>query len=950
MRGVVKDADFRESLPGVQVGVLENGASTQTDADGRFAIQGLPPGKYTLSVVREGYARKLVYDVLVTARTMRELDIAITANVVELEDFVVGSDDLLSGSPTNLLEVRQNLTTFVDSIGAELIRLTGASDAGAALRRVVGTSVVDKKYVVIRGLADRYNTVTLNGLRVPSSDPDKRAVNVDLFPGGLISAINNSKTFSPELPSESTGGNVDILLKSRVDKPFVNASLKIGYNTNATGNPNFVTYRGPDTGIFGTLAERRIPDFLKTTNTNTFGKAPPSQNIASAIVLRERAARTLSPITGVDTDTPPEDISLLLEAGTKLDFFGKPLGVLAGFTYSKEYRFDPATISGRIPLSEPLDKPSLFDQQVGTESLLSALFFNLGYEIDPDNRVRATFLANVAAEDLAAFGVRHPIGVPDRVFTPYKNRGGLNDLATVQESLQYTERRLRTLQVSGDHHFTNGASFEWGAAYSLSSQDQPDARFNGGGQVEGENIERVWRSLNDDSYNIRLDFKQPLFGTEGSNGGVGFKNNRNKVELRAGLNFDHSARTYRADNFAYNFSGLVRRGAEISPSDRVGLTDADLVGRSSLTDPGTFLFRNGAFEVYNARQDIFAGYGGVSVNFSETLNATVGARVEVAEISVARSQTFAEIVAGGDSPSATFYLLDLNTGLPIPDAEVGRGKISSTDVLPTFSATWDFAKDMKLKLAVSRTVARPSFKELGPVFTREPVSLAFFVGNPNLKPSQITNYDLRYEWYSHPGDIVALSFFSKYIQNPIEFFDAGNLRFFKNEKTAQVYGAEFEISQNLGLLAEPLRPFTLTGNFSRIFSNVQLSNDSEGQRRAARLPLTRRLQAQPDYILNVGAIYDNKEFGLNAGVFLNVVGQLLWAAGGQVNDTFRDAYQQPLTSLDAVISKKLTGNVRLTLRAMNLTDATVLRQYDNGRLFSSRRDGPTFSLSLGGEW
>jgi outer membrane receptor protein involved in Fe transport len=258
---------------------------------------------------------------------------------------------------------------------------------------------------------------------------------------------------------------------------------------------------------------------------------------------------------------------------------------------------------------------------------------------------------------------------------------------------------------------------------------------------------------------------------------------------------------------------------------------------------------------------------------------------------------------------------------------------------------------MKLRFAASRTVARPSFKELSPVFLDDPITADRFRGNTLLQTSTIDNVDLRFEWFPSPGDVIAVSAFTKFIDRPIELFNSPTADFFANQDNAVIYGYELEIQKNLGFLAEPLRPFAIGFNTTRIYSNVELIPVARQQRIDVGLDPVRRLQGQPDYLLNFNLTYDNKDFGLFAGIFLNVTGETLAQAGSASGATgfSADLFQQPFTSLDMTITKTFAERYKLTFRAENLLNDEV-RRVSEGNLDFARSSGTKYSIAIGATW
>jgi outer membrane receptor protein involved in Fe transport len=950
LRGQVIDDDFRQPIADVAVRIDELGRTIQSDGDGRFFFNDVPPGTYTVTATREGYRLREPRRIAVSAGSVNEAEIEMIGEVVDLDDFVVSAEDLVSADPAALLDVRASAMAIGDVIGADFIAKVGGSDVGDVVKRIVGTSVADSRYVVIRGLSDRYNTVLLNGARIPSSDPDKRAVNIDIFPSNLVGELSNTKTFTPDLPGESTGGSINIVTKGAPEKPFVNASIGIGYNNQSTENAKYITYRGAGTGIFGTQNDRKLPQLFRGFKRD----AELTQEQVEA--NRRDAARLLDPTTGVTTREAPLDFSLSASSGTRVEnFMGGPLGVLAAFTYSKKYDFDPEVTRAQTLLAGPPGFVSPFrkfefESQESAETLLVGLLVAGGWDPTPNNRLKLTIFANVAAEDRGFFQKGLVVGG-----TEDPGKVTIEDAPDValREGLQYVERRLRTIQLSGRHDFPSlqDSSFHWTAAYSLSSQDEPDgryssARFNRPTQTytqlpefRGPPTQRYWRHLDDTNYNIVAEMRIPLFRNASG---------EEKALLRLGANFDYSTRDYRADTFAYTNEFLVNYPGIEDPSDSLGFTAGDVIGReASLT-------RLSNPEIYDASQVVAAGFAMTEFNMGKNFKVNVGLRAELTDIRVFTDpEGFFDPQTGAllGPPAVPGPTTDPFTGAPIPRDELGIANIEQVDVLPALGVTWDFQSNMKLRFAGSRTIARPSFKELAQIYITDPISTSQFRGNSALETSTIDNVDLRWEWYPSPGDVVAISAFTKFIQRPIELFTSPSFDFFANQDSAIIYGYEFEIQKNLGFLAEELRHFSIGFNGTKLYSQVELVEEAKAQRIAADLDPDRRLQGQPDYLLNFNLTYDNKDTGIFAGIFLNVTGETLYQAGSQDADKgfAADLFQQPITSLDFTLSKKLSETFKFTLRVENLVNSKVERIAE-GNVDYSKSSGTKYSVSVSGAW
>ncbi|WP_166646934.1 TonB-dependent receptor [Prosthecobacter fusiformis] len=968
LRGTVKDADFYVGVSGVSITLEPGGQTVRTDNEGRFFANDLPPGVYRMTLVNDGYIRTSQSGIVVTAGSVREVEVDMIAEVVELDEFSV-QEAIAEESSVMPLSIGASLQSFASAISPELLKSAGSSgDIGSALKRLSSTAVVDSRYVVVRGLSDRYNVVVLNGARLPSSDPDKRAVNIDIFPTGLIETVVSSKTAVSSMPGEATGGYLNIVTKRIPKEPFFTISMSTGYNTLSTGSGQFLSYRGGGTGFLGSGESRELPSIMQNINSlpgtagNLTYNDPPldatdvrnAQLSANALA----AARALSGrAMGTSYKDAPMDFSFSAIGGTRVeDFMGGTLGLIGGVTYGKKY-ITEVGIRGfaNIGAGVPVPTQEFFFEK-GSENLLAGALLSASLEFSPENQVTLTYFGNFSAQDDAVFSYGPSLSQPD--------------LLIFREFMFYTERTLQTLQLSGEHVMPgmDNIKMDWLVAYSVSSQNQPDLRksnyafsldpavnaYVGSGDPAPPDFERTWRRLDDTNYNVALNFEIPL--DEGAkNGGTGTK-------FKFGGSFDHSTRDYRTDNFQY--TGLpdaqligtylnLAPGQPLlngpSPDDNDGLTLGDILGGIDLVDQtrdpnglGGFLVRDNFFlsraydiparEVYEASQTIPAVYGSFSFNLNDTFDTSLGTRLEVTRMNIA-VQRF------GDGGS------NFASGRS-DDFEINRA-----DLLPAFSTRWKIADQMAIRSSITRTVARPTFKEIALVFSRDPETGNFFVGNPDLEMSSILNYDLRWEWDPAPGDQFAVSLFAKQIRNPIEFVNLGVFNTAENEESAILYGFEIEAYKNLGSIMDILESFTLGFNYGFVLSKVELSQNSQEIRRQAGLSTDRPLQGQPDYTFNANLTHEIKDWGLTSSILLNVTGPLLYTVGGRFESNLTpDIYQRPFTSLDLAFSKKITDNWSFNLRVSNLLNQPRERYFDGGLPFSVTQVGTTYTLGITGKW
>lgn len=549
VRGKVLDPEFNAALPNATVVLEGAGLSVQTGPDGTFTFGQVPPGNYEVSVQREGYNRARASNIIVNAGRFTETSVEMSGQVVELEDFVVTAEDLV-GTQEFQLDIQQSLTSFANVLGSDFISKMGASDVGKALAKVAGINIIGDRYVVVRGLADRYNAVLLNDAPVPSSDPDRRAPNIDLFPGSIVQSLQTSKTFTPDLPGEATGGSINIITKSVPDKNFAKAKVGLAYDTLATGNSQFLTYLGGGTGFLGSLDQRRLPDFIRGADLPR--QIAPAPGTKEDQIFRDKVNNALPRTMGTSKVAPSPDFTFESTIGRRGEYFGKPAGLLFALDYRKQYRFDPDGTESRYLFGSdgnPINVNRRVQVQRGTDSVRGSFLLVGGVQPQPGDEIKLTIFSNLAAQDRASLRVGPKDIAPGPNPLP-------PDVNYYRESLVYTERRLQVLQLTGRHHWdgvdgTEKDVFKWFGTYNRSAQYEPDQRFIEGeitqsGQYHIANAgqippaRRFWRELHDERWNFGGDYERLLF-----------KEGEKKTKLKFGGGFDVSTRDYRADNFAY---------------------------------------------------------------------------------------------------------------------------------------------------------------------------------------------------------------------------------------------------------------------------------------------------------------------------------------------------------------------------------------------------------------
>jgi hypothetical protein len=968
IRGSVVDKDFETPISRVRVTLVEAFLATQTNEDGNFLFERVPPGTYTLSFGRDGYERQVVAGVVVAPNQVAEVRVEMPSEVVEMEELVVKGEDLLGNTEVGLLEVRAEAATVQDAISSEMIKQAGASDAAGALKLVVGATVSEGKYATVRGLSDRYTGTTLNGVRLPSADPRKRAVNIDIFPTGTIESMTVTKTFTPDLQGDFTGGGVDIKTTSVPAETVLNMSAGAEYNSVSTGNEDYLTYGGGGINPSGfDEGERNLPAVARKPLPQFPSYTRPRPDDAQSALAYDDLPRAFAPVMGTTTSAPGANGNFSFVYGDRKDFDGGgKLGWQAALTYNNKYAFYEDGINNTAYVSlkgQPMTLAKERTDSQGVQELLIGFLGGVTYAIDYDNELSLRLIGNQSTEDEARFQV-----------------GTFNPPQVEQnQALHYTERSLGSIQLAGNHRFGK-PSFDWLAAFNLTRQDEPDVRFfrnlydpftfasdKPTNSTDALNTRRIFRAIDESNGQGALNGTIPFTQWMKSEGRVKF-----------GLYYESSDRDYTQDSYSYTFPTQCVCGARTDPARlyNVSLASYTAPGPGVLwtdvfLDPGRIgiasndppiahqllwtLLPLGTDVDYTGEQTIEAAYGMVELPLVSTVKLIAGARWESTSLGVVpinRAFGKVEVITVDENG---------NHGISQVDQELAIADIDESDLLPSIGAVWAIQPHMNLRASWAKTIARPTFRELAPVATEEFIFGDEFVGNPDLTLSSITNWDLRWEWFRRPGDVLAASVFTKSITDPIELisFSAANRSFVQpvNYEKGQLKGIEVEARTELDVLHESLKHVCAGGNVTWLDSSVDVPAEE-------REPLdqfglgegTRQLQGQPEGVVNLNLTYDDDERRMSAGLFYTAIGRtLLSGASTGLDGATPNVYQEPVEVLDATFSKgwafRSKGSFSITVKAKNLLapDAlTIYRTpYADEEIRTQRTTARLFGLTLG---
>jgi len=745
-----------------------------------------------------------------------------------------------------------------------------------------------------------------------------------------------TKTFTPDQPGTATGGGIDVVTKSFFEKPFFTISLGGEYNTQSSLNDRFLTYHGGGLDWLGmddgsralpaavnqlTPPGRPLPD--APLSSGLIGSPTFDRSMSNAVLL-DRISRAMGTTEFAPMrKAPPLNHNLAMATGGSTYLFNRPFGYFASMSYKHDYSFYENGVTRRYQNGTEL-KSSFRDSRSVSVVNWSGMV-NLAYQPWENHELGFTFFYNQNGSDEAR--------IQDEGKDIY------DTTATYRKfNLYYIERNLQTYQMKGKHEFPDigDLQFNWLVALTQTTQDEPNARFfndvktgdeyttAGSGIPSPNKPTRYFRNLEEGNDHVNLDWILPFRSWTDEEGKIKF-----------GLYQNIADRTFLERQFYYPGHGGYSNNPNL-------YLHADQLGLISLRTnyfqgrPRSVSFNWGDYvqvfdSIYTGKRDIPAAYLMQELPVLRNVRLVGGARLESTDLSV-------------DSIS---YLASSITG-----EKTNATRLSQTDLLPSAGLIVAPASNMNVRLNYSETVARPSFRELAAYYSYDPIISDYIEGNPRLRMSAIENYDIRWEWFPRPGELVSVSLFYKDLKNAIE---RGNIKqegdvitFFNND--AKLYGIEFEARRNLDFLGDSFKNFSIGGNVSLLQSEVRLStNDlAAKQNFFTNASPTRPLYDQSPYIVNLDLSYNNPRAGTSASLIFNVAGPRL----SIVKLNTQDVYEQPAPGLDFIISQKISRNATLRFAAKNLLNPRYERTYgkDSNLLYSSYQRGMAFGLSLSYEF
>lgn len=885
--GRVVDAASGLGLADVQVTVTGTTLGARTDLDGRYNILNVPLGTYAIQARRLGYQPKQFDRVAVSGSDATIVNFSIGTAAVGLQSVVIRAEASdRSASEASLLSAQQKAAAASDGISAEQIKKTPDSNAGEAATRVSGVSIVDGKFLVARGLSERYSTTLLNGAEVPSPEPSKKLVPLDVFPASLLESIVVTKSATPDKPGDFSGGAVEIKTKEFPDNAIRQFSFSQGFNSQTTGR----TLPFP---------ERRAVDFL---GFDRGYRAPPSRStLTGDPSSQERFAEGVRSAWNPTPARALPNLGLGFTLGNQRPSERFALGYVLSLTYSSGQDFSQDRLFRYYLNTENAQRDFVYQDHRNTVDWGGVA--NVSLRLGASNKLSLKNLYTRNAEEL--FSTNEGFN---------EDRNG--NLRNFQAS--YVERSLQQSQLSGEHllGWLANSRLEWRATLSQSARNEPDNRQAEYVQAAGDgrfglnfNTDFWFRVLNDRQRSLQADWQLPT----------------RLLSIPATFKFGGAVRQKRRVFSAFLGSFNIDNLSE-PPADLQFLPPQLLFTPENL---GTWVrvgFPGGSAQPYDASDDVSAAYGLVDLTVASRIRLVVGARMENWSI---------DLFDGGRALAAQ------DTSRPPTIRRVN-------DLLPSANLTVALTERINLRLAAFKSVSRPDTRELSRDEYTEVAGSCGTIGNPDLQRGVIYNGDSRLEWYPRPGEVFSVSGFYKYFEDPILRAVSGRngCTFgYLNGESATNFGGELEVRKDLTFLPGLLERLSVSTNLTVVRSSVIIPAafgrfepglDLEGQ--SPYLVNGNLSWRSKNGRVNSSVLYNR---------FADRVVRYGFASGG--SDQGPNIVERGRGTLDAKGQFTIGRGTTLSLSARNLTNASIQFQQsvDIGNDLTGRAiPGTTYSVGV----
>ncbi len=882
IRGRVISQDNGEPVVRATVSLVDTRLGAIADLNGVYTVRRIPPGRYKVRVSFLGYRTREIDDVVV-GNDVTRLDVVLEISALKRDEVVVTAQ-ASGGTEGALLNERRKSAVLSDGISAAQMRRLPDATGADALSRITGLSIVGSRFVNVRGVNERYNNTQLNGVTMVGTDPGKRAFSFDLIPATLLENTVVAKTFTPDLPGDFSGGLVQLNTIDFPDQQAVRVSISGGFSSGTTFRTMQLGPRGGTDFIGMDDGTRAMPGTFPDT-----GKINTNNGYTAGEVAQY--ARQFNNNFRTTAVTALPNLSAVVSYGNRFSLFDNDVGIIAALSYRNGYEHTAIRRYDTLVGSEYKFNLSGFQSEY---SVLWGGILNLSYKLSDLHTISIKNTYNRIAED------------------QYTNVRGLINNGEIENDryvFQYLERSLYNGQINGDHLLPELGNLrvQWRGFGTLGERNEPDLRRMGYVRQAGDTAAKFQAVLSPSLTNpygagrIFSNLKEDLAGF-----GADFTLPVGAARIKFGALTENTSRIYGVRSFAYT---LNNRSWQLSFAHLDTLYESHHIDSAAISMEEFTTVGDG----YGGESHLRAGYLMADIPFQllgERFRGILGARYEDNRVIVHTVDDRANPIT-----------VDYPTG----------------DWLPSAGLIYEITPAINARLAYSRTLSRPDFREYSRNIFFDFVLDALSYGNPDLQRPLINNYDVRLEYFSGPGEVMAISFFHKKLagaieESPVQLFATTLERTWINTDAVNT-GIELELRRSLGFLGDPLAPFSFSINYTWLDSKVDI--DSAGVR------TRRRLQGQSPYVINAGLYYDNPDLGTSASLAFNRFGERITTISAGAIPAL---VEQPYNQYDLTISQSFLSQyeARLAIKDLFPSDR-IARQLDR----DARVDVRATSISLG---
>lgn len=880
VKGRVVDAKTNEPVIGANVVLKGTTLGASTDLDGNFVLPAIPKGNLTVTVSYVSY-KPFEHTFYISGEKNLFLDIKLEENITQIQTVTVVSNRVTGTEVSMMQTIRQN-NLVVNGVPSQMIKKTQDRDAAEVVKRIPGITVQDGRFVIIRGLNERYNSVWLNDLPAPSAEADVRAFSFDLIPASMIDNVVVYKTFSPELPGDFAGGLVQISTVSNPEKNHLQISYSNGYAAGSTFQQHLL-YPVEGSGITNATSSLKLPQ-LFPENVSTIPSTEAGKD------LKTFWGQTMNKIWTPHSITAPTDQRFSVSGAWSKKWDNARLVNFSQINYSSTFQQDSIFRASYNAYDEIGQKPD------------TNYYFN---DVQYVSSVKAGAMMNWSLiKGKSTYEFRNLLNYQssNRV-TEREGRDFYGGIYIRGLEMAVKQRHLYSGQLSGTHSFGKKESkIKWFAGYSVSSQQMPDTKrltwvlndqeespycgeyglnfsFTANSNLSG----RIFHDMNEQIVNAGSDFNSYI--SAGSS----------KIAYKTGFFYENRNRLFNARNLGYKIAktSLFNWDLPYQSVENVfgneNINAADGIMLDEQTSPS---------DSYTSHSELLAGYF--------TLTLPVGSRIKI----------HTGIRAEHSRVSLYSYTADA-TNPPSPEDEIHY--LSDTVLfLPAINFSFSMTENSLLRLAYGQTLNRPEYREIAPMSFYDYEMKAVITGNDSLTFASIHNFDFRYEYYPNAYSMVSIGAFHKQFINAIEYqiipTGSGLQYSFQNTPEASVSGLEAEMR----LSAASLKKFDYLKNFTLIFNAAYMKSRICFEENS--LEEDRALQGQSPFILNASLFYQNDSLGLNAGLMYNIVGKRISFVGDPFTGN-PHIYEMPASKLDLSISKNIGKKIEVKAQVRNLLNS-----------------------------